>query len=128
MREQLRTTVCQKPFHHYYGRIATSIRCQASRSSLTRLQTDASSENFEVQKMVITPLIICITHEGSVSINRAARDAADALERRGVVAGPSRVQAGARAPQRDPTRGVVQLIVTDALADIVRLASYTVRR
>src|SRR5689334_12972518 len=40
---------------------------------------------------------------------RAARDAADALKRRGVVAGPSRVQAGARAAVQNPARGLVQL-------------------
>ena len=37
-----------------------------------------------------------------------ARDAADALERRGVVAGQGRVQKSARATERDPARGVVQ--------------------
>jgi hypothetical protein len=40
---------------------------------------------------------------------RHARDAADALERRSVVRRKSRVQAGARAAERDPARGLVQL-------------------
>jgi hypothetical protein len=42
-------------------------------------------------------------------INRVLRDATHALERGGVVSGPGRVQAGARAAKRDPPRGVVQL-------------------
>jgi hypothetical protein len=45
-----------------------------------------------------------------------------------VVSGEGRVQEGARVAERDPARGVVhQLTVTDAPADIARLASYTVR-
>jgi hypothetical protein len=39
-----------------------------------------------------------------------ARDAPDALVRGGVVSGQGRVQAGARAAERDSARGVVQLI------------------
>ena len=39
---------------------------------------------------------------------------------------PSRVQAGARAAERDSARGVVQLTVTSAPADMARLASYAV--
>ena len=39
---------------------------------------------------------------------------------------PCRVQTGARAAERDSACGVVQLIVSDAPADIARLASYTV--
>src|SRR5437870_1178019 len=50
---------------------------------------------------------------------RPARDAAHALERRGVAASQGRVQEGSRAEESDPARGVVQLIVTDAPADIV---------
>ena len=40
---------------------------------------------------------------------RPARDAAYALERGGVVSGQGRVQEGARAAERDPARGLVQL-------------------
>ena len=40
---------------------------------------------------------------------RPARDAAHALEHGGVVRGQDRVQEGARAEERDPARGVVQL-------------------
>ena len=41
--------------------------------------------------------------------SRPARDAAHALERRGMVSGQGRVQEGARASERDPARGLVQL-------------------
>jgi hypothetical protein len=50
---------------------------------------------------------------------RATRDAAYALERRGVGSGAGRVPAGACAAERDPASGVVQLVATDAKADIV---------
>ena len=47
-----------------------------------------------------------------------ARHAAHALERGGVAAGQGRVHEGPRAEESDPARGVVQLIVTDAPADV----------
>jgi len=58
---------------------------------------------------------------------QSTRDAAHALERGDVAARPRRVQEGARAEESDPARGVVQLIVTGASADIARIASYGVR-
>ena len=45
---------------------------------------------------------------------RPARDAAHAMERGGVVRGPGRVQAGTGAAERDPTRGLVQLVRGEA--------------
>src|SRR5713226_9224134 len=54
---------------------------------------------------------------------RPARDAARAMERGGVAAGQGRAHEGARAEESDSAGGVVQLIVTEAMDDIVRLAT-----
>ena len=48
---------------------------------------------------------------------RPVRDAAYALERGGVARRPRRVQAGARGAERDPARGVVQLVRGDGERD-----------
>jgi hypothetical protein len=44
-----------------------------------------------------------------------------------VISGQDRVQAGARAEERDPAGGVVLLTVIDAPTYFERIASYTVR-
>jgi len=49
-----------------------------------------------------------------------ARDGAGAMERGGVAAGQGRVQDDPRDEESDSTRGLVQLIVTEAPADVVR--------
>ena len=49
------------------------------------------------------------------------------MERGDVAAGQGRVQEDTRDEESDSAGGLVQLIVTEAPADIVRMAGYTVR-
>ena len=48
-------------------------------------------------------------HEADLRLGPRASSAAHALERGGVVSGQNRVHEGARASERDPGRGVIQL-------------------